>query len=104
MPPPGTVRGATQYPLASEPGLLQRPLLTDISDLSGGFHPVDLRMGEQVSHQQPLRRRTVTTSPELGRQRDSDGPAVRDLSGLDLAPGNSAYSIGAADHHQRPAA
>ena len=65
MPAPGAERGATQYALASEPGLLQCPLLTDIGDFSRGFYPVDLRVGEQVSRQQPLGLRAVAAAPDL---------------------------------------
>src|ERR1700728_2133473 len=97
-------RGAAQYALSSKPSLLQRPLLSDIADFRGGLYAVDLRVGEQVPHQQPLRLRTIAASSELRRQPDADGPVPCNRPGLNFAPGNSAYAIGAVYHDKGPAA
>src|SRR6185312_16772647 len=98
VPPSLAERGAAQDALASEPRLLQSPLLSHIGDLGGGLDAVDLRMGKQVADQQSLRLRTVAESPELRRQPDTEGPVAGRRPGLNPAPGNNADTIGAMHH------
>src|SRR5579859_4599027 len=92
-----------QHTVLVEPGLLQCPLLGDVGYLRRRLDPVDLGVGEQVAHQQPLRPGTRTLAAGLRQQPDADFPAVGDLSGGHLMPVHEADRLGPAGHHEHAA-